>query len=170
MTNKFPGAETRDRSFDILHLLAQFFQLRFHADDDLADGEKVRLVADRVRLAEHFLEQEVQRAADRFVLGELAEELVEMAAQARHFLGDVAAVGEENDLLEQPLVVGADLEARLPPRVPAASRDDAPSPFGASTLIVLTCFWIASVRLRQVRGERLAPPAGASSRIDRARP
>src|SRR5882762_2773333 len=57
------AGETGARLFDILHLLAHLLELRLRVDDQLGHAEAVGLGADRVHLAVHLLQQEIELAA-----------------------------------------------------------------------------------------------------------
>src|SRR6476620_2455548 len=75
-------------SLDILHLLAELLELGLRRDDELRHAQAVGLGPDRVDLAVHFLQQEVQLPAAR--LRRVAERVPvhEMRVEARHLLAD----------------------------------------------------------------------------------
>jgi len=98
--------------FLVLCLLADLFQFRLEADDDVADRGGIRLGADRVDLAVHLLHQEIQLAPHRFLQAQGLVELGKVAVETHQLLGDVAAVGEERDLAQHPLVVDLELDDR----------------------------------------------------------
>src|SRR5580765_2642521 len=89
------GADTtnsspRDRcSLDILHLLPHLLELGLERDDNLGDPGPLRLRSQRVDLAVHFLEEEVQLAAAR--LGRVGERapVLEVGAEPDGLLGDI---------------------------------------------------------------------------------
>src|SRR3954468_8877585 len=57
--------------FDILDLLAHLLELRLRVDDQLGDAQAVGLRSNRVDLAVHLLQQEIELAPARFgALGE----------------------------------------------------------------------------------------------------
>ena len=58
-----------------------------------------------IQFARNFLADEFERAADRFILAQEMRELREMTFQARQFFGNIGAIGEDGDFLEQALVV-----------------------------------------------------------------
>src|SRR5204862_1573516 len=62
----------------------------------------------RVRLAVELLKKEVEALARVALLAQGGAELRDVAAQARHLLRDVAAVGEVGDLLREPPLVEFD--------------------------------------------------------------
>src|SRR3990170_8094956 len=96
--------------FNILDLLAQALQFAFDGDDRARDLHVVGLRPDRVGLAPHLLQQELQFPAQRAVGGgEVEGELLGVAAQPRQLLGDVAALGEDDDLGGQALFVHGDV-------------------------------------------------------------
>src|SRR5690606_824342 len=86
-------------SLDVLHLFLDAVDRAFDFDDGAADGGVVALAADGVGFAEHFLGDEVERAAVGGVAGALdvLRELIEMARQAAEFLVDVGPLGEDGD-------------------------------------------------------------------------
>ena len=108
----------------------------------------VRLGAHRVHLPPQLLGQEAELLARRPIRGERVARGREVGAEAHQLLGDVELVGEERQLLRQPLLVdGPAIEQLAAPR-PGAGR--------------------APARSAPVRGRpRLARPA--SSRSSRCR-
>ena len=92
-----------------MRLFPKFFQLRLERHHLARDDRVIRLRANGVDLAVHFLREKIQRAADRFPGLAAIRELLEMALQPRQFLRNVAAVGEQHDLLQQPLVIRRDV-------------------------------------------------------------
>ena len=98
-------------SLYILNLFADLFEFRFRVDDVLGEGCVVGFGADRVEFAVEFLAEEVEGAADGIAAGEVFVEFAEVGAEAGGFLGDVAAVGEEGDFLEDAVVVEAEVES-----------------------------------------------------------
>ena len=92
-------------SFDVLRLFAEFLQLGLEDDDLAGDGGVIGLGADGVDLAIHFLSEKIQGAADRLLGLESVIKLLEVTLQAGEFLGNIGAVGEEDDFLEQTFLV-----------------------------------------------------------------
>ena len=75
------------RSFDVLHLLAQFFDLRFYFQRQAGDGQRFTFDARRLRkhgvgFAMHFLQQKIEFLAEFAGTIEQLGELLEVAAQA----------------------------------------------------------------------------------------
>src|SRR5882724_1762730 len=75
------------RSFDVLYLLAQFFDLRFDFERQAGNGQRFafdtgRLGKHGVGLAMHFLQQEVEFFSEFSGTLEQFGELLQMAAQA----------------------------------------------------------------------------------------
>ena len=83
-------------------LLAQLLDLVLELDHDLGDHRVVALRAERVDLAVHLLEQEVELAPGQLGVDEQAPELVEVRPQAHALLGAVEPLGQERDLLRDP--------------------------------------------------------------------
>src|SRR5262245_38434950 len=102
------GAETTKRRprwpcgaalLNVLHLLAHPLELRLHVDDDRRDLEAFGLRPDRVDLAVHLLQQEVELPAARLrAVGEIGP-VHEVGAEADQLLVDVRARHEADDLL-----------------------------------------------------------------------
>src|SRR5579884_706806 len=86
--------------FNVLRLLAEFFQLGLERHHRARDDAVVRLRADGIDLAIDLLRQEIERAPDRFPGIAAIVELLEMALQTRQFLRDVRAVSEIDDFLQ----------------------------------------------------------------------
>ena len=63
------------------------------------------LAPERIQFAENFLGDEFERSPDRLVLAEMMGELREVTFQPGQFLGNIGAIGEEGDLLEQAFVI-----------------------------------------------------------------
>src|SRR5512139_3134607 len=96
------GAETTNSCprlalFDILHLLPHLLELRLDADDRLGDAEAVGLGADRVDLAVHLLEEEVQFPAARLGSVRKRRPLLHVSAEPDDLFADVRARGEAHD-------------------------------------------------------------------------
>ena len=72
----------------------------------------VGLRADRVRLAKHFLREELELAAGAFGQLQRRVELLQVAAQPDDLLGDVAALGEDADFADQVGRLERDLDTR----------------------------------------------------------
>src|SRR6478736_9335712 len=98
----FPGR--RPASLDVLDLLAQLLDRDLHVDRDRCHLDRGRLGAERVRLAQQLLDQELEALADLATLGEEARDLVEVRAQPRQFLRDVDADGVGGGLVEGALL------------------------------------------------------------------
>src|SRR5580658_3703900 len=87
-TRSKSAAQSRTRwSFDVLHLFAQFFNLRADFQRQRGDGERFafhsrRFREHRVRFAMHFLEQEIELLAELACAIEQFRELLQMAAKA----------------------------------------------------------------------------------------
>src|SRR5437667_1212248 len=105
--------------FDVLDLLAKLFDFHFDFDRGLADTDAKLIQAggfgqDRCDLTVHFLKNEVHAFA-RLIL-EVFEsgELVEMTAQSRRFLCDIASFGvKEGFGFETMSAVGDELRRQL---------------------------------------------------------
>ena len=63
---------------DVLHLLAQALDARLELDHPVRDLRVVALRADRVGLAPHFLEQEVELAPDRLLGSGICQDFSEL--------------------------------------------------------------------------------------------
>ena len=105
------GRIARDRmlagagSFDVLDLLAEFFQFGFEDDHFAGNEAVVGLGTEGVDFAVDFLREKIEGASDRLGGFEAVVELLEMALQAGQFLGHVGAVGKIEDFLEQALLL-----------------------------------------------------------------
>ena len=108
-TRSSPGP----RSLDILHLLPHALDLRLGAHHDGGDLCALRLRADGVHLAVHLLHEEVELPAGGLAASEERARLGEVAAEPRHLLRDVGAVGEERDLLREAGGVEGDAAREL---------------------------------------------------------
>src|SRR6185437_6908718 len=94
------------RSFDVLHLLAQFFDLRFDFERETRDlqpgGAAARRFREqRIRLALHFLKQKIELFAGVGGAREQRLELLRVACQSREFLGDIGALRGDRGFLCQ---------------------------------------------------------------------
>src|SRR5437764_1323877 len=93
------GAETMNSSprgraasvalLDILDLLAHLLELRLGRDDEFRNPQAVGLRADRVDLAVHLLEQEIELASARLVAVAERAPVGHVSPEAGHFLADV---------------------------------------------------------------------------------
>src|SRR5882757_2875262 len=95
------------RSFDVLDLFTQFFDLRFDFQRQPSNGQCFALHARRLRkhgvgFAMHFLQQEIQFFAEFPRAVEQLRELLQVAPQAVELFADVAAFGEQRRFLRQP--------------------------------------------------------------------
>ena len=100
------GAETTKRIplrpnclFKVLNLLANFFQLGFAGDNVLRNRRIVCFCPEGIQFAKDFLSDELQSAPDRLVPTQMMGELGKVTFQARQFLGNIGAIGEESKLL-----------------------------------------------------------------------
>src|SRR6266481_2447594 len=80
------GQASSPRSFDVLHLLPQFFDLGLDFQSQAGDGERFTLDAGRFRkqrvcFAMHFLQEKVQLFPHLASAVQKPSELLEMAAQ-----------------------------------------------------------------------------------------
>src|SRR5262245_48931642 len=106
------GAPIHNRkSLDVLHQFPNLLQGSLDLDNVTRDIHVAGLGADRIGLAEHFLSQELQFAACALRLADDFLKLVQMTGQADHLLGDVAALGEDRDLLDK--IVTVDLHVQF---------------------------------------------------------
>ena len=80
----------------------------------MGDFGVVGFGADGVELAIELLAEKVERAADGFGGGEEFSEFLEVGSEAGEFFGNVTAVAEEGDFLEDTLVGGVEVEAGVP--------------------------------------------------------
>ena len=94
-----PACAGSRRSLHVGDLLAHALELVLQLDHAAGDGQVVRLAPEGVRLAAHLLQDEFRLAADLPVRPQQRGQLLEMAAEARDLLGDVAAVGVKGDFL-----------------------------------------------------------------------
>ena len=78
--------------------------------------------AERIQFAKNFLSNEFEGAADRFVLAQMMRELREMTFEPGQFFGNVGAIGEERNFLEQALVIDRKIESGLVDALEQASR------------------------------------------------
>ena len=79
----------------------------------MGDFGVVCLGTDGVELAIEFLAEKVEGTANRLGCGEELGEFLEVSGESGDFFGDVAAVAEEGDLLEDALVGGIDFEVSI---------------------------------------------------------
>ena len=93
-----------DRSFDVLHLFADLFDLGFYFQAKFGHLQALALRSGRFRkqgvgFALHFLKQKIELLAN--VRGGSKEgfELPDMTCEAREFFGDVAALGGHRGFL-----------------------------------------------------------------------
>src|SRR4051794_11128314 len=95
---------TASASLDVLHLLAKPLELDLHADDELRNSGILGFGAERIRLAYHFLQKEVEPPAHGLAGArhEHALDLIEVAAQPRELLGEIALVDDERELELEP--------------------------------------------------------------------
>src|SRR5262249_18942801 len=85
-----------DRLQDVLHLLANFFELHFRLDDVRLRGRVLDLGADGIELSSDLLEQEIEL----FPVGRgshSVRELGKMTLEAHEFLGHVDLVAQERN-------------------------------------------------------------------------
>ena len=73
----------------------------------------IRFCAEGIQFPKNFLGNEFECAADWFVLAQMMRELREMTFQSRQFLGNVGAIGEERDLLQQAFIIDSEIAVRL---------------------------------------------------------
>ena len=73
------------------------------------DGKVVGLCASGIHLPADFLQNEIRLAADFAVRFQQGDELLEVTAEPRDLLAEVATVGKQRDLLEHALVVEIEL-------------------------------------------------------------
>ena len=86
----------------------------------VGDLRVLALGAGGVHLAVHLLDEEVHLAAGGLGRGDQRAELLEVGGEPGHLLGDVGALGEEGDLLGEPL--GVDRDALGSSAIRSASR------------------------------------------------
>src|SRR5579859_5087649 len=95
------------RSFDVLYLLAQFFNLRFDFEANSRNRERFAFHSGRfrkhgVRLAMHLLQQEIQLLAELARAVKQFPKLLQVAAQTVQLFADVAALGKYRRFLREP--------------------------------------------------------------------
>src|SRR5947209_8101846 len=105
-TNRIPLRV--NRLLKVLDLLANLFQLRLAGNDPLRYGGVIGLGAECVELSKDFLSDELQRATDRLMSPEVMGKLCQMTFDPRQFFGNIGAVREERNLLNQALVLRSD--------------------------------------------------------------
>src|SRR3954471_19364678 len=88
-------------SLDILALLAHLLDFGFDDDRSIADGDVAGLRENRVRLAVHLLEDEIDALADLFIGAQQVAHLHEMTLESGDLFADVRAVGQQNGFLRQ---------------------------------------------------------------------
>src|SRR5579862_8970250 len=91
------GPAASHRSFDVLYLFPQFFDLRFNFQSDSGDGQRFTFHArglgkHGVGFAMHFLQQEIEFLTKLAGAIQQLAELLQVAAQAVQFFADVAAL------------------------------------------------------------------------------
>src|SRR3954471_3044638 len=89
-------------SFDILHLLPHPFDFGLQLDDSVSNGGILRLCSDRIYLAGHLLQKEIEAPAVRPVGGEIREEMIGVDREAGELFGDVGTLEEDDELLLDP--------------------------------------------------------------------
>src|SRR6202030_1065956 len=104
-TRSVPAAG--QRSFDVLNLLAQLFDLGLDFEREPRDFEPFRFVAwslreKRVRFALHFLQKKIELLADVARIGEQRFELLHVAAQAGDLFAHVTALRRNRSFLRKP--------------------------------------------------------------------
>ena len=105
---------------DVLDLLAHALDLGLQLDDRVRDHGVLALGADRVGLAGHLLEEEIEAPAHGVRAREERLEVRRVALETGQLLADVDAVGEERDLLLEAARVDVDVRRRrgAAPRAP----------------------------------------------------
>src|SRR5258707_9151173 len=104
----WPAPEGDDRirrrksSFDILQLLRPplGFGLEFY--DKVRDPQVLRLRSDRIYLAGHLLQKEIEFPPERLVFGQVSAHLLDVARQPPELFRDVRPLEQEHDLLFEP--------------------------------------------------------------------
>src|SRR5262245_11089607 len=82
-------------SFHVLYQLPDLFQGRLDLDHMSGDPDVAGLGTNRVRLAAHLLDQEFELPPRAVIFGpDDRFELLQVAVQAAHFLGNVRPLGE----------------------------------------------------------------------------
>ena len=112
MTKRMPE-RWMSRLLNVGKLFADAVEFSLRLDDESGDGGGGGFGADGVEFAAEFLREEFQRAADGALGIELVAELGDVAGGAFEFLGDVAALGEESQFLEDSFVGHIQGEAGL---------------------------------------------------------
>src|SRR5205809_4975429 len=87
------GALAAGALLNVLHLLAHLFELRLGRNDQFRDPEAVSLRADRVDLAIHLLQQEVELAAAGLVAVAQRVPVCDVCPEARDLFADVGSAG-----------------------------------------------------------------------------
>src|SRR5688572_28044554 len=89
-------------SFNILRLLAHPLQLFLQLNHFAQDLNVCTLAADRIHLAQHFLQEKSESLSDWFASGFVTQcftKTAEMGTQPAQFFRDVRAIGEYRNLL-----------------------------------------------------------------------
>src|SRR5258708_32650914 len=106
-TRSAPAVQRRSaRSFDVLPLFAQLFDLGANFQGEPGDGQRLSFDARSLRkhgvcFAMHLLQQKIQFLAEFASTVEQLCELLQVAAQAIEFFADVAALRKQRSFLRQ---------------------------------------------------------------------
>src|SRR6266446_2075033 len=95
---------------DILHLLADPFDLGFQFYNEGSERRRTRLRSHGVDLAQHLLRKKVELLAGRLAAADRLLDFLDMMGEARQLLGDVGLFDHDDRFLRDP--IGADLDAR----------------------------------------------------------
>ncbi len=99
--------------FNILNLLADFFELGFGIHDELGEGGVVGFGPDRIKLPIELLAEEVKWTSYRFIEGEVFAEFFKVGTESGNLLGDITLIGEETNFLHHSVVIEINLKAGL---------------------------------------------------------
>jgi hypothetical protein len=89
--------------FEVLNLLPNPLNLGFSLQNGLSCGDFGGFAPDRVDFPEQLLDEKVEFSAT-FLDLQLIGKLQDMAFESDDLLGDVAAIGEERELLQDTLI------------------------------------------------------------------
>src|ERR1700724_893820 len=128
-TRSTRAARSRPKySFDVLHLFAQFFDLRPDFQGETGDGQSLAFHAGSLRqhgvgFAMHLLEKKIQFLTQLSGAVQEFRELLHVTPQAVQFFADIAALRKQGGFLRKPsrLDPGA-VEEFLEPRLQAPRK------------------------------------------------
>src|SRR5882724_344930 len=123
----------RKSSFDILHLLPHPLDFSLEFYDEVSNPQVLRFGSNRIYLAGHLLQKEIELPSYRLVVVQVRSHLLEMTRETYDLLGDVAALEQDHDFLFDPSGV-ADGALALGGRLENHDRDAREAIFQFSSL------------------------------------